>query len=196
MNIQEREVKLAALKRPFPEEAIRERDGNDGNKYRYIPNLQVIERLDEVFPLSWDWIVVETKSHTYEFVKEVWKYNKESNRKEPTSKTVQGNVVSVHGRLILYFDDGGPPAVRDAFGGCETGKGGQAGDDFKIASSNALSKAAYSFGVGAHIGFEEQAAKFSKQGSNTRTFNSTYSSTPADKKAFGGPQSKNTNPFR
>lgn len=196
MNTQEREAKLIALKRPFPEEVIRERDGNDGNKYRYIPNLQVIDRLDEVFPLSWDWIVVESKSHTYEFVKEVWKYNKESNRKEPTSKTVQGNVVSVHGRLVLYFNDGGPPAVRDAFGGCETGKGGQAGDDFKIASSNALSKAAYSFGVGAHIGFEEQTAKFSKQGSNTRPFNNTNSNTNADKKTFGGAQSKNTNPFR
>lgn len=162
---------LEKLKEPFDDSQIEEREGAGGQMFRYVPIDLVIQRLDEVFPLAWSWTVIDSRVIDTEIEKRVdW------DKSEPKWKPIMGMVpvkqVSVLGRLTLHFPDG-TTASRDSWGGADLGKGGQAGDDFKIADSNALSKAAYRFGVAAHIGLEVLEQKKSSPQKTTKRYNNS-----------------------
>lgn len=166
MNIYKLDI-LNILKRPFPEEHIKERAGNNGKKFKYVPIDLVIQRLDEAFPLKWSWAVLDSK--ITEIEKRV-DWDKSTQPWTPIMGTAKQ--VAVLGRLTLHIDEGFSVS-RDAWGGSDLGKGGQAGDDFKIADSNALAKAAYRFGVASHIGLEAKLEEenYEKPFPNKQSYN-------------------------
>lgn len=148
---------LSKLKERFSEDVIREREGADGKIFKYISTLHVAERLDLVFPLAWSWEVIDSKVHQTRKTrtKTVWNKTVQPWTKTSTEIEVDIQNLSVLGRLTITLPDG-TKTSRDAWGGCELFKGGQAGDDYKIADSNAFKKAAYKFGVGTHIGLDAE----------------------------------------
>jgi len=175
---------LEKLKEKFPAEIVKSRPGPKKKlpngrwvetKFDYIPDSEIRERLDEVFPLSWEWTVLETKIYTVK--KLVKKY---ANGKEISRDLEDVEQVAVLGRLTLTIDDrtdssGSKTAVsRDSWGGCDLKGGNQPGDSFKIATTNAFKKAAYLFGIGSYIGLEagrEEEEESYSSSSNTQSSN-------------------------
>jgi hypothetical protein len=151
---------LNKLKERFPDEAIREREGADGKVFKYIPTIFVANRLDDVFPLAWNWEVIDSKVHQTRKLRKRVTWDKSVQPWKKSETEVEADIfnLAVLGRLTLALP-GGEKVFRDAWGGCELFKGGQAGDDYKIADSNAFKKAAYKFGIGAHIGLDVAEAE-------------------------------------
>lgn len=156
-NINKTEI-VKALKAKFDPRVIQHRAGPKkqvGNrwveqKFSYVPTEHCIKRLDDTMPLSWSWSVVQHERVSFIRTKKWFDVKKQSE----VSQEQNCDQVIVHGRLTLYFPDG--PISQDAFGGSEITSGsGQAGDQYKIAASNALRKACYQFGIGAYLGFED-----------------------------------------
>lgn len=157
MHIEQNQLVFSKLKEEFPSNQVKQREGPKKKMpngrwepvmFNYIPEPYVRERLDTVLPLAWDWTVLTEKE--YSVVKS--KYNKDTNQ----STDIEVKQVVVRGRLTLHLADGFC-VHREAFGGSDLEKGSQAGDPYKIASSNAFKKAAYMFGVGAYLGLVDDA---------------------------------------
>lgn len=124
-----------SLERPFTQEALRV---NEARGLTYIPVSEVIARLNAVLGLNWEFRV----------------------RSNEVSTDVPGWVVC-HGTLTLHLPDG-RSVSRDGFGGqaIKTKRSGDVvdlGDEFKGASSDALKKAAQSFGIALDLARTEEA---------------------------------------
>lgn len=180
---------LEGLKKEFPADQVRKREGNKKKNpetgqyetqwFDYIPTNFVSERLDSVLGLNWSWQVLETK----EYAVTKSSYNKAT--ESYTSKQVMH--VAVLGRLLIHLPDNNN-VFRDAWGGCELDKGGQAGDCYKIADSNAFKKAAYKFGVGGYLGIAALENSDLREDMNQRpaknSFRKTNNGTPKSKNPF------------
>lgn len=188
MDQSQLKAKLELLKEPFDDSQIEEREGNGGQSFKYVPIDLVIQRLDEVFPLSWSWQVLDSKVIDTEIEKRTG-YDKSTQPWTPIIESVPLKQVSVLGRLTLHLSEG-ESVFRDSWGGSDLGKGGQAGDDFKIADSNALSKAAYRFGVAAHIGLEVLEEK--KNNPRQKNTKQRYNNSGGDNSSGN----RNSNPVR
>jgi len=101
------------------------------NKFTYIPEPLIRQRLDDVLGLNWSWTI--TRETETIFKKKA--------------------AVVITGRLTLNLPSGAI-VIKEAHGGSVLDNGFKAGDSYKSAGSNALKKAAYLAGVGAYLGLE------------------------------------------
>lgn len=121
------------LDRPFPPEKIKKRRGPRGSKeLDYVEGGEVVRRLNEAFDGEWSFHAIER------FIQPI--------RQRDGSERAD---LVVHGVL----EAGG--VRHEAFGGAILGHGENAGDDWKIAATDALKKAASYFGVGLHLWIDD-----------------------------------------
>jgi len=198
--------KLAQLKEPFAEDQVRSRTGADNKEFKYIPTILVTERLDQVFPLAWSWEILDNRVDKSVRNKRTG-YNKDTQPWTPIMEDVTVEVVSVLGRLSFQLSET-KVVFRDAWGGADAGKGSASGDDFKIAATNAMKKAAYMFGVGGHIGLDvlehlddvkpdKPKKQYNNSGKNNWYNNSGQSSQDSSSQQTAPEQpKKSTNPLR
>jgi len=149
------ESTIEILTRPFDQDQIRTRKGLGTDKFYYLTIENVISRLNEAFGYGWSF---EVREH----------------------KEVEEQIL-VLGRLSVR-DKGNSIIFRDAFGSApvqrfgekssNSGKRLDAGNDFKSAQSDAIKKAAASFG----IGVEDIRAMIETHGSGIRTIEGNVSS--------------------
>ena len=128
---------LLALALPFDKSAESSMV-KGGTKLTYIPVAEVIHRLNEVLAYNWGYTVV-------------------SYQRDP----LDPDYVVAHVSMKVYID--GEPVIRDGFGGVKikrTRDGAivDLGDEYKGAVSDALKKAAQSFGVGLYLARHEDKA--------------------------------------
>jgi hypothetical protein len=140
--------RLAKLNTPTPKEFIYKREGRGGLVLDYVSIGYVINKLNEVFGLSWSCETVEV-SNT-----------------EMLSKT--GQVVV---RVTLIVNIGDKSISRSQYGSAEIkmyksgdkqGRPVDIGDDFKAAASDGLKKCASTLGVASDIYFRDWST-FEKQ---------------------------------
>jgi hypothetical protein len=139
---------LEALEEEFPEEQLKTIEtgsGRNRKKFSYIPEPVVRNRLREVLGLNWSWEILREADTTFL----VW--DRDAGEKLPQPAVV------VTGRLTVNLPSG-ITVSREAHGGSLLYSGNKAGDPHKSASSNALKKAAYLFGVGAYLGLNSEEA--------------------------------------
>jgi len=109
-----------------------------GTKLTYIPVAEVIQRLNEVLAYNWSYTVL-------------------SCHRDP----LDPDYIVAHVSMKVY--EGGEPVIRDGFGGVKVkrtrdGAIVDLGDEYKGAVSDALKKAAQSFGVGLYLARHEDKA--------------------------------------
>lgn len=194
---------LNKLKEPFPEEIIKYREGpydkiaKQTQYFKYIPSEHLQERLDSILGLGWSWEI--TKAETVKIIKEVKQYSKEKDENGRSSYSMvekEVEQVIVLGKLTLRLPDD-TTSVRDSLGGCDVTYGVQAGDPFKIASSNAFKKACLEFGIGRYIAIEAAAQKPARVPAKQKFTWSPQLTTQAPVNTSGvSPSPKNSNPFR
>ena len=133
---------LLALALPF-DKSVESSMVKGGTRLTYIPVSEVIHRLNEVLKGSWGYTVV-------------------SYQRDP----LDPDYVVAHVSMKVYMD--GEPVIRDGFGGVKIkrNKAGEIvdlGDEYKGAVSDALKKAAQSFGVGLYLARHEDKATASTE---------------------------------
>ena len=133
---------LLALALPFDKSAESSMV-KGGTRLTYIPVAEVIHRLNEVLAYNWGYTVV-------------------SYQRDP----LDPDYVVAHVSMKVYID--GEPVIRDGFGGVKikrTRDGAivDLGDEYKGAVSDALKKAAQSFGVGLYLARHEDKAPASTE---------------------------------
>ena len=114
-----------------------------GTKLTYIPVAEVIQRLNEVLAYNWSYTVL-------------------SCHRDP----LDPDYIVAHVSMKVYA--GGEPVIRDGFGGVKVkrtrdGAIVDLGDEYKGAVSDALKKAAQSFGVGLYLARHEDKATASTE---------------------------------
>jgi len=181
---------LGQLKEEFPPEQVKQREGPKKNGqvqwFSYIATDDLHERLDAVLGPNWDWEVMNSNTIAVTKVKDDWKDGKKVGKIE-----IKQEHVIVLGRLTVSLPSG-VKIKRDAFGGCETNYGSQAGDPYKIADSGAFKKACYKLGIGRYLGLEKDdvAPPQSGFGGNRGTSNPQSSSSLDNSASTAG-----SNPF-
>ena len=133
---------LLALALPFDKSAESSMV-KGGTRLTYIPVSEVIHRLNEVLAYNWSYTV-------------------QSCQRDP----LDPDYIVAHVTMKVYA--GGEPIIRDGFGGVKvkrTRDGGivDLGDEYKGAVSDALKKAAQSFGVGLYLARHEDKTQASTE---------------------------------
>jgi hypothetical protein len=133
---------LLALALPFDKSAESSMV-KGGTRLTYIPVSEVIHRLNEVLAYNWSYTV-------------------QSYQRDP----LDPDFIVAHVSMKVYVD--GEPIIRDGFGGVKvkrTRDGGivDLGDEYKGAVSDALKKAAQSFGVGLYLARHEDKTQASTE---------------------------------
>jgi hypothetical protein len=142
---------LDKLSEKFSDKQIKKRKGAKNKMFSYVNVHDVRERLDNVLGFRWSWEIVETRNTT--FIKPGY-YDKRTQTKSP-DKEIPG--VTVTGRLTVHLPSG-LTIYREGNGGASSDKGMGPGDAEKIASSNALKRAAWMFGIGKEFGLDSEEA--------------------------------------
>jgi hypothetical protein len=127
------------LEKPFDPGQIREREGDEGKMYNYIPGPYVIQRLNEIFGTEWSYEIIEFKILDEEVI--------------ALGKLLAGGVEK------MQF--GSVPITRRRV----DKKPVSIGDDLKKAGTDGLKKCAEMLGIGLHLKLD----KLSKTSETVRT---------------------------
>lgn len=134
------EARAGFLTQKTPRDAIQKRKGRGGQTFNYIKGEYVIEVLNKVFGLTWDFEVTPIKSGELFLL--------------------QGRQVLVAGKLTIYDKDGKPRIIKSGIGKKDiayekTAPGANAstipmdlGNDVKAAETDALKRCARMLGIG------------------------------------------------
>jgi hypothetical protein len=121
------------LEKPFDPGRIRQREGDDGKMYDYIPGPFVIQRLSEIFGTEWSYEIIEFKILDDEVI--------------ALGKLLAGGVEK------MQF--GAVPITRRK----SDKKPVSIGDDLKKAGTDGLKKCAELLGIGLHLKLEKLSSK-------------------------------------
>ena len=143
----------AFLAEAIPQNLIKNKPGQ-GN-LTYISGCVVIDILNAIFGINWDWII---KDHW------VQKSEPKFNPKYDKEPKPQGPVAHVIGELVIRLqdEDGKEVTIRKTAAGAKPIIGGQneQKDIYKSASTDALKKAASLIGIGAQLYRDEDEQEY------------------------------------
>lgn len=154
MTVEEKARELQKkLSMQFPAEDVKTREGSKGMKLDYIPINKVYERLNEIFPLGYDWFVksvqFENKGKDYCFV-------------------------VIVGSLTIRTDNG--TITREGIGSDKVGF--DPDKAYKTAFAEALKKASHSLGIALYLWDEDERINLQKERNElknkSRAFNKTH----------------------
>lgn len=123
---------LDALGAPFPASTVKSRRGPGGRTLDYVEGAEVVRRLNEALDGEWTFRVLERSIQTI----------------HQRDGSERADLV-IHGVLDIAG------VQHEAFGGATLGYGENTADDWKMAYTDALKKAASYFGVGLHLWLDD-----------------------------------------
>ena len=152
---EEQKTILEQLRANFPDEVIKYRKipGKGNNQLAYIPVNYIIKRLNDVLGLKWNWEIISVETGI-DYKRQFLGFDKET--RKPMHEQQEIPAIKVVGCLSIVLPDG-LIIRRHGIGGASYEQGGAIGDREKIASSNALKRAAWKYGIGTYLAFNDEA---------------------------------------